>query len=292
MVPSAQGNREQGPRARVGPGFQYTVKAGCTIDHDRPRDWRHGCRTDTQLACDLKKISSCLGEGPRGFVSYLLCYSPQRLVSPCMSESFSTCSAAGGIPSHRIEQTQPSDNRQIEDGKQVSSMERRYLRCGRGRVALPVLYFACPNSSTSMSFQPPLHLHSYPPPRSFLMKVSRSGPTGNEIKNCVDPRPELPRWNDRARESGSHSGGMAGILNQTHSETSHPERGQGGPRGESAERNGYGGASDARGLEVAKGWGATPSPSKLRESNGPVETFSSLLGLSSSEGFVGRMTLR
>lgn len=86
------------------------------------------------------------------------------------------------------------------------------------------------------------------------MKVPRSGPAGNEIKNCVDPKPKIP--NDHARESGSHSGGMAGILNQTHSETSHPERGQGGPRGESAERNGYGGASDARGLEVAKRWGA------------------------------------
>ena len=50
------------------------------------------------------------------------------------------------------------------------------------------------------------------------------------------------------RPSGSPSGGE-GIPAWTRHIFSHPERGQGGPGGESADRYGDGGAAEARGLE-------------------------------------------
>lgn len=148
-----------------------------------------------------------------------------------------------------------------------------------------ILYFIILNSTNPCRFTHP----SIPPTGSlpsFPIQNFRSDSSVYQSRGRVDPRPEIPGRKGR-RDSGSPSGGMAGILDQTHSETSHRERGQGGPRGESAGRYGTRGASEARGLEVARGGGNSQSSLALRGSNGslsmPPHPCSSSLASSSKD---------
>lgn len=137
------------------------------------------------------------------------------------------------------------------------------------------LYFTILNSTTTCRFTHP----SIAPPGpvlAFSFQSFRLGPADDQSRGRVVSRPKIP-GRKSPRDSGSPSGGMTGILDQTHSETSHRERGQGGPRGELADRYGDRGASEACGLEVARERGQFPV---LPRSRGPMAlllTFPSLL---------------
>lgn len=74
------------------------------------------------------------------------------------------------------------------------------------------------------------------------------------------PRPMI-RW--EGRNSGSPSGGWL-VSYQTYCFNSHPERGQGGPRDESADRSGRGGAAEKR------DWGLWCEGCESQCSDGPM----------------------